>query len=320
MTIALPPLSHLLYELTTFALGLVCVRHASRQGRTVLFSLLAAMLYGLLIELVGMTPRGTSGQNYHYGQFLLVLFPGQSYALPVCIFVGWGILVYAVIQTTTLAREGSWFVWPFINALLAVSLDFIQDPAASGPGGLDLWYWSPLSDNAWIMGIPLINFVGWFVVVFSFSFFTLLGRRLVPPGSRGVWGDMAVAAAAVPLALVADLPALALYHAAVWERPWAPAVLALLLLSGLVMFVRFAPVARRDNPVDLVVLGVPAFYLVFFIGAMLFSGAFAVNPTALVLIPIFALISLVGFCWPYSQTILARLNTRPLPRAASPGD
>lgn len=320
MTIALPPLSHLLYELTTFALGLVCVRHAAKQGRAVLFSMLAAMLYGLLIELVGMTPRGRSGQNYHYGEFLLVLFPGQPYALPVCIFVGWGILVYAVIQTTTLAREGSWFVWPFINALLAVTLDFIQDPAASGPGGMDLWYWSPLADSAWIVGIPLINFVGWFVVVFSFSFFTLLGRLLVPPGSRGRRGDMAAAAAAVPLALLADLPALALYNALVWERPWAPAVLAVLMLIGLGLFLRYAPGARRDNPVDLVVLGVPTFYLVFFIGGMLALGAFAANPTALIVIPVCALVALVGFCWPYSQTILARLTARPLPGTPSSGD
>ena len=79
--------------------------------------------------------------------------------VPFFIFIAWINITYLVISTTTwgLGRSSLWLA-P-LDGLLAAAWDVIVDPLAVRAG-----YWRWLSSGG-LYGVPLSNFLGWFLVV-----------------------------------------------------------------------------------------------------------------------------------------------------------
>ena len=76
-----------------------------------------------------------------------------------CLFIAEGILVKP--DEDMLSQRGLWWKVPLATALIAVTADLFIDPVAVAIG---YWVWNVRGEVYY--GIPLLNFVGWFVLMF----------------------------------------------------------------------------------------------------------------------------------------------------------
>jgi uncharacterized membrane protein len=298
---SLPPLSHTLFELGVYALALLCLRHAGKEGTHVVWALVAGIAHGILLEYLGLHAKHASEPDYNYGPFLILLFANTQDALPLCIVVSWGLIMYAAMQTTKRLGALPWYLRLFVNATLGISLDFILDPIASGPGGLGMWFWNPKLPAEW-MGVPLGNFIGWYMVIATFTFFIELGWRLVPPTDRGVGTNLLVVGGAMLFSLLVSAGTQLVYGQFAAGQPWEPLVLIGLLALGVALFVRYAPAFTRTHRLDRIVLAVPLFFQCYFSVYYILLGMYHNLPGMAIVIPIALTTGLIGFYWPYSKS------------------
>jgi uncharacterized membrane protein len=139
-----------------------CLRWRGRGGLVKFF--VAAALYGILLEVSGVTLDYFRENDYH---FYLPLF-----AAPVATMVGWSTVFYpSVVVFEMLGRR-----WPTLRsmhvlpgglliALIALSGDLHLDPVATRLG---LWTWHERLPD-WHLGVPLVNFTSWLTAVFTFG-------------------------------------------------------------------------------------------------------------------------------------------------------
>jgi len=186
-------------------------------------------------------------------------------AVPLCISVSWGIIIYTALETTDRLALPL-LLRPLLDTLLALTIDLAMDAVA-----IRLGFWTWGMDGAWF-GVPLGNFYGWFWVVLSFSLLVRLGPLWLP-GRRQNWlGDIVLPVLAVPLSVLILIQALAVYGwlvqrgLPVWLVVGVPIVVsALAVLSRLRL-------ARQDQPVDLLIPAVPLFFLLFFLSTLFWDG------------------------------------------------
>jgi hypothetical protein len=310
---SLPPLSHLIFEAAVYVLFPICLWHAWRQGRAWVLLLVATAVYATVVEYMGLHPIRPEPKmsllacpaclDYQYGRFLVMLF-GE---LPLCIVLGWSVIIYAALQTTQKLGAAPWWQRPFIAALLALTLDFLMDPVASAASE-GLWSWDPgsITDVYWWMKVPLTNFVGWYTIIVTLSFFTLLAWRRWPPGQRSIWPDMAIMFGVVVASLLANTAILLVYLRFIWEKVLEPWYLVALLLLAIVVFVAHARNFHRDNPLDTVVIAVPLFFLLYFLLTYFLDGLAGSLPAMLPFaLGLFGL-GLLLYFWPYQQTLFSR--------------
>ena len=103
-------------------------------------------------------------RNYEYpGQSPLWVFTyiffGWMGMCGSCLFVAEGILARPGQDMLTQPRL--WWQVPLLTALIAVVMDLFIDPVAIEAG-----YWVWLVQGTVYYGIPLLNYVGWFVLMF----------------------------------------------------------------------------------------------------------------------------------------------------------
>src|SRR4051794_34896408 len=87
------------------------------------------MAYGVLLEYATIQ----SYHSYSYGRFLLMV----GGAVPLCIGVSWGIIIYSAMATSD-QRVASWWLRPWVDALLALLIDLSMDAVAIRLG---FWTW-----------------------------------------------------------------------------------------------------------------------------------------------------------------------------------
>lgn len=114
-------------------------------------------------------------QNYEYpGQSPLWVFTyiffGWMGMCGSCFFVAEGILVRS--SEDMLSQRGLWWRVPVLTAVIAVIFDLFIDPVAVRAG-----YWVWLKPASVYYGIPLLNYVGWFVLMFLAPFAWILIAR-----------------------------------------------------------------------------------------------------------------------------------------------
>jgi Carotenoid biosynthesis protein len=103
-------------------------------------------------------------RNYEYpGQSPLWVFTyiffGWMGMCGSCLFIAEGIL--ANPSEDMLSQQGLWWRVPLLTAVLAVVFDLFIDPVAVAAG-----YWVWFKPGSIYYGIPLLNYVGWFVLMF----------------------------------------------------------------------------------------------------------------------------------------------------------
>ncbi len=133
--------------------------------------------------------------GFPYGAYAYTarMGPRVSGLVPVFILIAWLNIAYMAIATTTIAVGRSRLWLAPVDALVAIGYDVIVDPLAVRAG---YWSWqgTPL-----LYGVPLSNFLGWFLVV------TLLSLA-----ARAVWARDSRAPAKMPRTLAWVVPALLL--------------------------------------------------------------------------------------------------------------
>lgn len=113
------------------------------------------------------------GTTYYFNYFKYFLWFG---AVPVTTCVGWFFIAYG----TFFIAEKVFNQWDATNTkdliklsaiagLLAMNFDLMIDPFMVRNGS---WMWvSTLQENFYVLGIPLTNFIGWFLLIFLFSIY-----------------------------------------------------------------------------------------------------------------------------------------------------
>ena len=169
--------------------------------------LLAVGVYGFGIEILGLT-TGVLFGDYKY---TAVLGPGM-FGVPYALISSWMVVTaFAVFILVYLRIPRKW--WVIFGPPVMVILDLILEPAATGPMGA--WIWE---SSGGYYGVPINNFVGWFIASIPIFTFLSLSRY----ASRGSW----YIAASVLLFFIA----LSVVHFL-----WAPVIIALLFI-GLTVF------------------------------------------------------------------------------------
>ncbi len=330
----MPPLPFLVFELGVYVLAVICLRHAWRRGRYLAVTMIVAMLFSYTTEIFAINLL----HEYYYNHFLIMIcrdarLPGGVYigcvapssCVPLAIPVMEGIIIYAIIQTSNRLNL-PWAVRPVLDGLLAISIDLVMDPIVSASvmcqpaippvtvePGAGFWVWLLRPEQTvfgitleqhLLFGIPLNNFSGWFLSVVIFSFMLRIGWKLIPPGSKGILGDVIVPVVSIPLTLVAFAGVIAAYTwliKYVLDSEWI--LVALILAASILVVLRFARRARRDHPIDLVLLAVPLLLHLYFL-IMLFAGDLHRKVPALtIFVPALFAISMLLFSWPYWKRI-----------------
>ncbi|MQG37088.1 MAG: carotenoid biosynthesis protein [SAR202 cluster bacterium] len=123
--------------------------------------LLAVGIYGFGIEILGLTTGVLFGDYTYSG----VLGPGM-FGVPYALVSSWMVVTsFAVFVLVYLRIQRKW--WVLVGPPVMVIIDLILEPAATGPMGA--WIWESLGGY---YGVPINNFVGWFIA--SIPIFTFL--------------------------------------------------------------------------------------------------------------------------------------------------
>ncbi|MHA1143332.1 MAG: carotenoid biosynthesis protein [Candidatus Helarchaeota archaeon] len=91
-------------------------------------------------------------------------------AVPIVAGCSWFILAYGAFYIAdTMAPKWGLYKKSVLAGLLAMNIDLMVDPIAVR---YTFWYWlSARNANVWVLGIPISNFYGWFLLIFLFSIY-----------------------------------------------------------------------------------------------------------------------------------------------------
>ena len=278
----------ILIELGTYFLTAILLRHAWKKNPYFAFVMLAAMVFGFLAEYFSVSKIP---QPYHYPHGLIDL-PGP---VPLNICLGWGIIIYAALQTASKLHV-KWWLNPLISGFLAVIIDLAEDPPYVQ---MNLWTWTPSHPEAWF-GIPWSNYVGWFLIVIIFIFSLELFSRRFPTG-RYLWRDALIAFSSIVTSFAIFMLAMAIYFWLVaLKLGWLnEGLLTMLIFAAcLIPVIRAIPSMTRTNEIDWAILSVPCYiYTWAFIG-LFETGLYLKTQALVIVIPLIIIIGLLGFLWP----------------------
>ena len=150
-------------QYTLYTLGILFL--AKKLGKQILAFFIISAIIGLVYEITG-TRTGLPFGKYEYNQVL-----SSSLGVPWFIAFMWGLLSLIVLLAAApaLKRKGLAIA---VAPIMLVALDLSIDPIMVELG---LWRW--VEGGPWY-GVPLTNFVGWYVVGLSVFVLSriLLGR------------------------------------------------------------------------------------------------------------------------------------------------
>jgi uncharacterized membrane protein len=277
-------MSFLAIELVAFVVAALIFREAWKQGvhQFVLFHV--AMAFGFAIEVFFVSVY----EGYSYGDFLFDIVI-QGHNVPLWVALGWGTIIWTSMQATD--RMGiPWGARPALDGLLAVSLDFGLDPIADALGW---WSWSRPGQ---FFGVPFDNFIGWVLIVGSYSMAVRAGFKLWKPGQM-IWRDIAIPVVSlIPSVLFVAGAQIVLEK--VYPLIGEPMTFFLLVCVLLAVGLPFALKARTTKPMPWYLLGVPAVYQGLFVVILLAVGLSSEVPELLLVLPLASFASLVAFTHP----------------------
>jgi len=302
-------------EILAYLLTGVFVARAYRKNRLPI--LITACLFGIIVEYLTVRTR----TDYCYGQFML-MFPPMSWPVPpdwcavgarvpVWGSLTWGMLIYGAM-TLSSAMAGPLVARCMFDALLVLTIDWILDPLASW---VSFWTWQ--TPGPWF-GIPLDNFAGWFLLVFSFSFMNRLMRIVVPRYLSGAKATIAIGATTIVFAFVMLKATLTGYVWLVDHGVVEGFLLAGILAVSYAVAVPYAYGHPGDAPAHWHIFVAALITHAFYVTLIVASGLAARRPALLVVAAVTFVITVVGYSWPFRKHVLAILRSRRLPSHVQP--
>jgi uncharacterized membrane protein len=298
--------SYWVIELSVFALALTLIPHARSQGKQWVSTYACGVLFGTAIELLIVSRAGAS---YRYGDFWLMLGP-EGKKVPLWVGVGWGAILYAATWTAYRLKLPR-LLRPLAAGVLAVNIDMSLDPIAHHLG-----YWKWLSAPAVnLYGVPFDNFLGWFAIVASYSFFVREGFDRYRPetGRSYVWVPPLSAVLATVVMVGVKQVAEVVYALPGGET--GPFVLVFGVSCAIAW--GYAVRSRRDQPVSWPILGVPLFMHGLLWLLLFTTGTFAdpLLTSLIVLIPMNLFVGFFAYGWVSLENLfpVAERSTQPSP-------
>jgi uncharacterized membrane protein len=262
-------------------LAILALWHAWKKGRQLAFSMLAAILFGFIVEFIALR---SVPKPYWYRESLGWL-PG---GVPLGVCISWGLIFVSAFQAASRLTDSPW-LRPLIAGFLAVSIDLVLDPCFVF---MRFWIWA--EPGPWF-GIPWSNYAGWFAIVAGLSAGHIWLYRWLPPGQK-LWRDLLVA-------LLVLIPAFLCFLGVMKAFIFLSIYVNDALLLSTYYTACAIPIAlnlrrfRRDQPLDLIVLATPIYFYACAWISLFLSGLYKPQPALVLIVPITILLGLTGYCW-----------------------
>ena len=167
-----------LFIITIFIVWLSLVVYSYKKygsKKTVMY-FLPMIVAALFIESAGVA----SGRYYYPGYILYLSVVGGG--VPLIIILGWSANLFLLFNMAKHVVLKIYQKRNFLQILLvsivagffAVCLDLLEDPLAHHN---NWWIWKETFGGATFYGVPFLNFMGWFVLIFYMTLATLLIER-----------------------------------------------------------------------------------------------------------------------------------------------
>ncbi len=235
----------------------LCFWHAWGRRDALVF-LGTGVVYGVLLEWLVVLRF----ERYHYNasDFLLTIAD-----VPLVIGFGWAAIIYSGVEVArqfTLSRR----VVPLFVALFALHIDLAIDTVAIR---IPFWTWTP--PGVWF-GVPLGNFVGWFLVATLFPASWLwLSKRV---SNRVIRGSAAIVMAVLGLVVLLEA----------WTVLATTLSRKVIILSGTIaisLWFVSRDATLPSKPLDDRVVAVPVLYHGFYLAVLLGFGMYRETPAIL---------------------------------------
>ncbi len=301
-----------LIQIGNYAIAVYVLTSAWKRERPMAIIMLAAMIYGYLVEYSQVTqsvaillfPDQPVVVPYSY-PFALVMLPGP---VPLGICLSWGIVIFAAMKTASLlvpvaeqAGIGGFILRSMIAGFLAVSIDLALDPSLVKLG---FWVWHT-EPQLWF-GVPWNNFIAWFVIVSCFSFVQAFGHYRF---ARGRVFDFVIAGLALIPAFILFVILMVAWVVLAEQFSETLLVAAFFGLCLAVVLLHFLGFRRNHDFEFYVVLG-PFYLYLWSLIAIIVTRLDRDFPTFVLVAPLLCLIGVAVFLWPYSERWLSHQEIR----------
>jgi uncharacterized membrane protein len=192
---------------------------AARRGRLPFLELVSAAIFGILLEEGDQLIYGT----YHYADDWVLVIDRA----PVVIGLTWALIIAGAMRITDALGVRRRYA-PFVDALLAISLDLAFDAIAIRMG---LWTWVDVGPSHGWFGVPWGNFYAWLFVTLGFSLMTRWLRDAAAGHPAREWLQLAVPIPAFVILTAAIVP-FALLKPIVDPAPGGGALLFLMTMAA----------------------------------------------------------------------------------------
>ena len=230
--------------------GLVVVGYHAYPDRERLWLIGTAVCYGFLLEQGAIVVF----ERYTYA---LDGFPMTLLDVPLTIAFAWAAIVYSALETAR-AFDLDTSAIPAFTALYLLHVDLAIDAVA-----IRIPFWTWANDGAWF-GVPINNFVGWYLIGFLFSGAYLLARDRIASRPLRMGATLVAAVCSLILLLELWLRVVAVHGVAARALGFAAMVGAALVV-----------VARAEidpRPVSVLVGAIPVTVHLFYLAVLLGYG------------------------------------------------
>lgn len=312
------------FELLGFiSFFIIFFREISKRNAVRVFELMSALAFGMILE-IGNTYLA---HTYYYSHLFLVEIAG----VPLAIGLWWAIIIYCSMLLSD-QYNIPWKLRPAMDALIAVLIDIAMDAIAIRLG---FWHWSIPLTQEWY-GVPYENFVGWILVVLSFSYLIRFIRTL--NRKRVLTKILMILSPALSyIGLLLELTMFSLitifpYQINNWTtllkfnyqpdfsilyqpevQMWKEIIFIIILIE-LINIVVWAMVRYRKNYLksfDAASFSILLFLHLFFIFFLFYSGTYKATPIFI----FFSIVTLLIYCFIHFLPYISSLRSRHLDKA-----
>jgi hypothetical protein len=185
---------YLLVEISASIFFIGAALAALRRGRLPFLELISAAIFGILLEEGDQLIYRT----YHYANDWVLVIDRA----PLVIGLSWAIIIAGAMRITDALGVRRRYA-PFVDALLAISLDLAFDAIAIRIG---LWTWVGVDARHGWFGVPWGNFYAWLFVTMGFSLVTRWLREVSARRRPLEWMQLAVPIPAFAILSLSILP------------------------------------------------------------------------------------------------------------------
>ncbi len=191
--------SQIIYEGLVYILAAICIYHGFKtfgRWKTLLF-FFGSFLYTGFEECImivsgkvfssGAIPDFPETYAFNYENYTLWIL-----AVPLVVYVAWFVVAYSAVHIAGYIFKSDFVKQAALGGFIAMEMDMMIDPIAVR---YSWWGWFAGADEAiWILGdpnmsptpdlgIPISNFLGWFMLIFIFAIYW---KQITDKGER--WG------------------------------------------------------------------------------------------------------------------------------------